>query len=458
MIRTNSLTALFFLALAAALPLSTPALAAPPKKEMLVVAPRQFHAALEEFVAYKKTLLPTELVALEDALEKSQGVDDPEKLKRYFYRHWKENHLGYVLLVGSADVMAIRYMVLDRVTPAAFDYAFYPSDLYYADLAKADGSFDDWNADKAGFHAGYFGEVHGEKNKDGPINHDRIHYLPDIGVGRWPARNAAQVATIAAKSIRTEKATLAGTKPGQHTAALVSVGGWVDSRPALDSDAKALGADWHLEHRYYGRGKPPTAAEVTGLLRSGVGLLLHAGHGDSHRWEGCCDLNSILKVSNGDRLPVMVSAGCSTATFAPLPPYEAYTDIHGVDHQGTNHGEVFTAPPPPPSPYQRKHLATGLGVEVLVRGETGAVAYIGCNTGSQPCGLTLVAGFAQGVGRTKEPRLGDAWADAVRYYYAHEHLADLKPNNDWYPPSIFFQAMKFMVFGDPSLRLTEDPN
>ena len=50
-------------------------------------------------------------------------------------------------------------------TPAAFDYAFYPSDLYYADVAKADGSFDDWNARKDGFHAHYFGEVRGEKNK-----------------------------------------------------------------------------------------------------------------------------------------------------------------------------------------------------------------------------------------------------------------------------------------------------
>ena len=48
------------------------------------------------------------------------------------------------VLVGDVDVMPVRYMVLDRVTPAAFDYAFYPSDLYYADLAKSDGAFDCW--------------------------------------------------------------------------------------------------------------------------------------------------------------------------------------------------------------------------------------------------------------------------------------------------------------------------
>jgi hypothetical protein len=50
-------------------------------------------------------------------------------------------------------------------------------------------------------------------------------------------------------------------------------------------------------------------------------------------------------------------------------------------------------------------------------------------------------------------RLGDCWSHAIDHYYKAEHLATLKPNNDWYPPSIFFQGMKYMVFGDPTLRL-----
>jgi hypothetical protein len=81
------------------------------------------------------------------------------------------------------------------------------------------------------------------------------------------------------------------------------------------------------------------------------------------------------------------------------------------------------------------------------------VAYIGCNTGSQPCGLTLVDGFVNALAEAKEPRLGDCWASAIRHYFSKEHLAILKPNDDWYPPSIFFQGMKFMLFGDPSLRM-----
>ena len=127
---------------------------------------------------------------------------------------------------------------------------------------------------------------------------------------------------------------------------------------------------------------------------------------------------------------------------------------NGKEHAGTDDKELFAAPPPPPSPYQRGRFnPTGLGEQVLKRGPSGAVAYIGCNTGSQPCGLTLVEGFVTALAEAKEPRLGDCWASAIRHYFDKEHLATLKPNADWYPPSIFFQGMKFMLFGDPSLRL-----
>jgi hypothetical protein len=114
---------------------------------------------------------------------------------------------------------------------------------------------------------------------------------------------------------------------------------------------------------------------------------------------------------------------------------------------------VFSAPPPPPAAYQRQFNRTGLGEAALVHGDNGAVAYIGCNTGSQPCAQTLLVGFAKALATATKPRLGDAWASAVRYYFANERLADLRPTADWYPPSIFFQGMKFMVFGDPTLLM-----
>src|SRR5205814_1253305 len=112
--------------------------------------------------------------------------DDPERLKRAIYQRWTGGGraLKYLLLVGDTDVMPVRYMVVDRNTEPAFNYAFYPSDLYYADLARADGSFEDWNAEKQGFHGAYFGEVRGEHFKDDPINYDHIDYHAELAVGR----------------------------------------------------------------------------------------------------------------------------------------------------------------------------------------------------------------------------------------------------------------------------------
>ena len=96
---------------------------------LLIVAPRAFGEALGDFIAEKKTRLPVESVALEDILAATSGVDDAEKLKRFLFEKWRAGSLAYVLLAGDADVLPVRYMVLDRVTPAAFDYSFYPSDL-----------------------------------------------------------------------------------------------------------------------------------------------------------------------------------------------------------------------------------------------------------------------------------------------------------------------------------------
>jgi hypothetical protein len=434
---------------------------------LLIVAPRAFQASLAEFVTFKRHRLPVELAVLEDAMDGAPGADDPERLKRFLYDCWRAGRVRYVLLVGDADIMPVRYMALDRVTAPAFDYAFYPSDLYYADLARPDGTFDDWNAAKDGFHARYFGEVRGEKNKSDPINYDAVDYHPDVALGRWPVSTPEQLRIVAEKTMAYERAVDGGLIP--PTAAFIMVGGWVDARGRMDTWASAMPAGWTVQKRYYNDGTalastpPPTPAEILGLLHAGVGLMIHAGHGSDDVWAECLSTGTIAEMANTTRTPVMISAGCSTARFATLPPYEAYEDADGTIHKGTNDGEVFTAPPPPPACYARGVFnKTGLGERLLRDGPVGAVAYIGCNTGSQPCALTLAEGFVHALARTptahgQAPRLGDCWAAALAYYYDKEGLATIAPTEDWYPASVFFQGMKFMLFGDPSVPLPVAP-
>ena len=144
------------------------------------------------------------------------------------------------------------------------------------------------------------------------------------------------------------------------------------------------------------------------LLNAGVGLVSTPGTGRTRSWEQCFSVADLARDTQRRPPAGMISAGCTTARFATLPPYEAYVDVDGDEHRGTDHGEVFAAPPPPPAPYQKgEYNPTGLG-EQLARAtaRTGAVAYIGCNTGSQPCGLTLVEGFAQGLGQGRDAAPG----------------------------------------------------
>ncbi len=436
------------------------------RSEFMIVAPRVFLDSLGDYARQKSPSLATAVVALEDLLRDSSGRDDPERLKRALFAAWRERGLHYVLLVGDADIMPVRYMVLDRVTPPAFDYAFYPSDLYYADLARADGEFDDWNARKDDFHADYFGEVRGEKNKHDPINYDHIDYKPEIAVGRWPVDTAAEVATLIQKSLRYEQSCVPTSNP--PTAAFIAVDGWIDNAPIMDAISGRLPPGWRAEKRYStpanlpaAAGAPagttpprPTEEEVVGLLNSGVALMLHSGHGYDDGWDRCISVASLSKMHNADRLPVMLSAGCSTARFATLPPYEAYVDVNGVEHKGTNSGELFERPPAPPAPYQKGAFNnTGLGEQLLRAGPNGAAVYIGCNTGGQPCGMTLLAGFVESMHDSPAARVGDCWAGALRFYFDREHLSTIAPDDGWYPPSIFFQGMKYMFFGDPTLPI-----
>ncbi len=478
-------------ALAVATPFVHIQAAAGAPEALLIVAPKALAPALAEFVAFKRKSLPTELLELEAILESTQGADDPEKLKARLYARWKAGRgpaqisptgsygsampLGYVLLVGDADVMPVRYMVLDRNTEPAFNYAFYPSDLYYADLARPDGSFEDWNANKGSpgkadeaFHARYFGEVRGEHFKTDPINYDHIDYKPEIGVGRWPVSTPEEVKTVAAKTMAYEESLrihASRTDPEHRTpVALIASGGWIENRSAMDAIAERLGTTWDVRKRYWGRADgpnplpPPDEAHIVELLNNGVQLVLHSGHGSDDSWAGAISTRSIAKLHNEAAPAIMMSAGCSTARLAVLPPYEAYMDIDGVEHKGSDHGEAFTAPPPPPSPYQKgRYNPTGLGEQLLRAGPAGAVAYIGCNTGSQPCGMTLMEGLADAIARRQSgaapTRLGDCWKDAESFYFEHEHLDTIKPTPDWYPASIFFQGMKFMLYGDPSIPI-----
>ncbi|KAF0245414.1 MAG: Peptidase C25 [Planctomycetota bacterium] len=412
----------------------------------VILAPRALAPSCKPLLQHRRGEFEAEVWVLEDVVARFEGADDAEKVKRFLYFKWRTGALKYALLVGDADVFPVRYMMLDRVARPAFDVAFYPSDLYYGDLATADGLFDDWNAAKNGVHAGYYGEVHGEHHKVPPVNFDGIDYRPEIGVGRWPLSTAEGVLLQSLKVVSYER----GLDARSRRVGLVACGGWVDSRGSFEAVSRALSPGWEVEKLFYGDAEPDPG-RVAELASGDALLVAHAGHGSEAGWAGCLAIDALRQ---WERLnaTILVSAGCGTAVMSTQAPYEGYTDVLGAEHPGTNAGEVFSCEPPPPACYQPKHNPTSFG-ERSLQNAVGAVAYFGCDTGSQPCALTLVGAFVEGLSAQDEPRLGDLWRGAVSAYWDRERLAEIVPTESWYPASIFFQGMKFVLFGDPALRV-----
>jgi len=423
-----------------------------PRPTFVVLAPAEWRAALEPLAAARAGTFAVELTALEDVLASEAGADAPERLKRHLWRAWKERHATHALLVGDADVFPVRFMTLDRCTEPAFHTAFYPSDLYYADVAEADGSFDDWNAEREGHHARYFGEVRGECNKDTRIDFDRVSYVPELAVGRFPVSTRAELEAVVAKTIAW-KATA-----GPAGALLVHADGWIDERARVEGFARTLASGGFApELQLYGSGTPeapvPTPATVLAGLRRAPLVAYHLGHGSEEAWHDCLGTAERDALA-GERPLVFVSVGCSTAHFVVEPPYQTYLDADGLLHRGTNDGEIFSAPPPPPHCLQPARLDhTGLGERLLLMPRGGAVAYIGCTTGAQPAAVTLMEGFNRAVARAPRPTAGAAWREALTHFVAAERIHELAPDDGWYPPSIFFQGMKFAFLGDPTLPL-----
>ena len=109
----------------------------PANRGLVIVVPRRFEAELKPFVEYRRQSLPVEMAILEDVLAQQSRRGRPREAQAILVLRLAEDARSTMcLLVGDATVLPVRYMVLDRVTPAAFDTAFYPSDLYYADVAR----------------------------------------------------------------------------------------------------------------------------------------------------------------------------------------------------------------------------------------------------------------------------------------------------------------------------------
>ena len=188
--------------------------------DMVVIAPSAFSDALQPLVDHKNSYgIETMVKTVEDIYDEYDGFDEAEQIKYFIKDALEQFNIKYVLLVGGlksviyakprddANLGSSGWHVPVRYSNirSGGDPGFI-TDLYYADIYKEGGEFEDWDSDGDGilseWYLGDESDVFGTE-----IPEDIIDYAPDVVVGRLACVDAQEVTDVVNKIITYETTT-----------------------------------------------------------------------------------------------------------------------------------------------------------------------------------------------------------------------------------------------------------
>jgi len=188
--------------------------------DMVIIAPGKFSGELERLVEHKNSHgISTFLKTTEDIYSEYGGRDEAEKIKYFIKDAIEQWGIKYVMLVGGLKsqfwakpkdnsnigsrgwYLPVRYTNLwdNPAFPLDEETIHDPgviSDLYYADIYKEGGAFEDWDPNGDGIFAAW--------NKPGVENDTYLDLFPDVAVGRLACRSISEVQTVVDKIINYE--------------------------------------------------------------------------------------------------------------------------------------------------------------------------------------------------------------------------------------------------------------
>ena len=172
--------------------------------DLVIIAPSAFSDALQPLIEHKNSYgVETTLKAVEDIYSEYDGFDKAEQVKYFIKDALEQWNIKYVLLVGglkstiyskpkdNANLGASGWHIPVRYSNVreAGDPGF-PTDLYYADIYKEGGVFENWDSDGDGILAEYPDDI--------------IDLSPDVAVGRLAISDVAEVQDVVNKIITYE--------------------------------------------------------------------------------------------------------------------------------------------------------------------------------------------------------------------------------------------------------------
>lgn len=334
--------------------------------DLAIITAPKFESEVNKLVTHKNAMgMQTILMTTDDIYTQYSGVDKPEQIK-YFIKDAIETYgIQYVLLIGGLDSLIygnprenrnygikdwhvpVRYTNLKELQGSVFDPGFL-SDLYYADIYKEGGVFDDWDSNNDGIFAKW----------DNTPGKDTLDFYPDVYVGRLACRNKFEVKIMVNKIINYEES----PAPSSWYDKIILCGGdSFDDPPTnyLEGEVvcERIADDYMSEYtqiKLYASNKisdPDMTCEGKNIIREvrkGAGHLFLDGHASPISWtthwpgefEGpdSWTENIIIydfpKLLNGKKLPVAAVEGCHNNQFN-VSLIESMRDKGGVLHMWT---------------------------------------------------------------------------------------------------------------------------
>lgn len=301
--------------------------------DFLIITTKNFANLLSPLIEHKNNVgISTRLVILQEIYEQTSsiGCDNQEKIKYFIKYAIEEWGIRYVLFVGGAKQIPVRYSNVHCFNLDEPDWqnflmkSKFVSDLYYADIYDEEGNFSDWDSNGNGVYGEWTGETAEDKN---------IDLYPDVYLGRLPCRNRLEVRIMVNKIIRYET----NTYGDSWFNTMVVVAGDTDPRWWLPRWRKYEAEITALEALSYMDGFTPVKlfasngnlngrVDVIKAINRGCGFIYFNGHGNplglltypprtNDSWIRCIDVYTIPFLFNRDKLPICVIGSCSNSNF-----------------------------------------------------------------------------------------------------------------------------------------------
>ncbi|MGK2856587.1 MAG: C25 family cysteine peptidase, partial [Thermoanaerobaculia bacterium] len=259
--------------------------------DLVIIAHPSLLASMQPLRSLRQSQgLVTQLVDATDIYDEfAFGQKTPYSIRSFLQNSrvvWKKKP-RFVLLVGDASFDPKQYLGMG-------DYDLVPTKLIPTTYLKTDS--DDWYVDA---------------NSDG---------LPELAIGRLPARTPAEAATMVSKIVAREAAL--AQNPTWASSALLVAGqnDGFDFETATSSLGTQLSPGMSSQTVFEGTLGSNTRSTIVSMFNAGQLLVNYTGHGSQDVWSKNAIFGGVdaATLTNGSKLPVVVAMTCLNGLFDDL--------------------------------------------------------------------------------------------------------------------------------------------